>query len=88
MLDFSFGAVAMGYLIAAVFFLKFWSQTRDELFAVFAAAFALLSLEQVLIAWSGLPKEEQTWFYLIRLFAFLLIIAAILRKNTRRASSR
>jgi hypothetical protein len=84
MLNFSFGAVAMGHLIACVFFLKFWTRTRDQLFATFAAAFALLSLEQALIAWAGLPKEEQTWFYLLRLLAFVLIIAAILRKNKRR----
>jgi hypothetical protein len=85
MLPFSFGAVAMGHLVACVFFLKFWSRTRDELFAAFAAAFALFSLEQALIAWSGLPREEQTWFYLLRLLAFVLIIGAILRKNRRHA---
>lgn len=83
MLDFSFGAVAMGHLVACVFFLKFWTRTRDELFAVFAAAFGLFSLEQILIAWVGLPREEQTWFYLLRLLAFSLIIWAILRKNRR-----
>ena len=81
MLDFSFGAVAMGHLVACVFFLKFWTRTGDELFAVFAAAFALFALEQFLIAWAGLPKEEQTWFYLLRLLAFVLIIGAVLRKN-------
>jgi hypothetical protein len=85
MLDFSSGAVAMGYFVAGLFFLKFWSRTRDELFAAFAAAFGLLALEQLLLVSSGLPREEQTWFYLMRLVAFLLIIGAILRKNRRRA---
>jgi peptidoglycan/LPS O-acetylase OafA/YrhL len=85
MLDFSSGAVAMGYFVAGLFFLKFWARTRDELFAAFAAAFGLLALEQLLLVWSGLPREEQTWFYLMRLVAFLLIIGAILRKNRRRA---
>jgi hypothetical protein len=84
MLDFSFGAVAMGHLVACVFFLKFWSRTGDQLFAAFAAAFGLFSVEQFLIAVVGLPREEQTWFYLLRLLAFLLIIGAILRKNRRR----
>ena len=63
-------------------------RTRDPLFAAFAAAFGLFSLEQILIAWVGLPREEQTWFYLLRLFAFLLIIAAILRKNRYHAGGR
>ncbi|MDB5590341.1 DUF5985 family protein [Enterovirga sp.] len=85
MLDFSFGAVAMGHLVAFAFFLKFWRRTRDPLFAAFAAAFGLFALEQTLIAWAGLSKEEQTWFYLLRLAGFLLIIGAILRKNKRGA---
>ena len=85
MLDFSSGAVAMGYFVAGVFFLKFWSRTRDELFAAFAAVFGLMAFEQLLLVWSGLPREEQTWFYLMRLVAFVLIIGAILRKNRRRA---
>ena len=54
-------------------------------FAAFAAAFGLLAFEQLLLVWSGLPREEQTWFYLMRLVAFFLIIGAILRKNRRRA---
>ena len=83
MLDFSSGAVAMGYAVAGLFFLKFWSRTGEEVFVAFSAAFALLALEQVLLVWVGLPREEQTWLYLLRLLAFLLIIGAILRKNTR-----
>ena len=74
----------MGHLAACVFFLKFWSRTGDQLFAAFAAAFGLFSLEQFLIALAGLPREEQTWFYILRLLAFLLIIGAVLRKNRRR----
>ena len=35
------GAVAMASVVAALFFLRFWSQTRDHLFLFFAAAFAL-----------------------------------------------
>ena len=35
------GAVAMASFVATVFFLRFWTQTRDTLFLFFAAAFAL-----------------------------------------------
>ena len=78
------GAVTMGYLVAALFFLRFWTRSRDTLFLAFAGAFALLAVNQALVVLSGTPREEQGWIYLIRLLGYLLIIAAIVRKNLRR----
>ena len=77
------GLVAMGQLVAALFFLRFWSRTRDQLFLAFAAAFALMALNQALVVLLGVPREEQSVFYLLRLAAFLLIIVAIVSKNVR-----
>lgn len=85
MIDFLNGLLTMGYLVAGVFFLKFWRRTGDRLFAVFSGAFGLLALEQALLAWEGVPREEQTWIYLLRFVAFLLIIAAVARKNSARS---
>ncbi|WP_338501451.1 DUF5985 family protein [Sphingomonas kaistensis] len=79
--DFLAGMLAGGFLIAAVFFLRFWRQTGDGLFASFAGAFALLGLAQALLTLGGFPAEERSWIYLIRLSAFLLILAAIYSKN-------
>jgi membrane-associated PAP2 superfamily phosphatase len=87
MLNFSYGVAATGYVVAAVFFAKFWSRTRDTLFGWFASAFGLLALEQALLSWEGVPREEQTWVYLLRLGAFLLIIVAVARKNGRARTS-
>lgn len=75
------GALAALYAVAGLFFLSFWKRTRDALFASFALAFALLALNQTVLALGGLEREEQSWVYLLRLLAFLLIIAAIVRKN-------
>jgi hypothetical protein len=83
MLNFSYGLAAMGYLVAAVFFAKFGARTGDSLFHWFGSAFGLLALEQTLLAWEGVPREEQTWLYLLRLGAFVLIIIAVVRKNRR-----
>ncbi len=83
MSEFIWGLITMGYLIAGLFFLRFWVRTRDSLFAAFSAAFWLLALNQGLVAISGVPREEQTWFYLLRLVAFLIIIAAVVAKNLR-----
>jgi hypothetical protein len=79
------GAVTMGYLVAALFFLRFWARSRDALFLAFAGAFALLALNQALVVLSAAPREEQGWIYVIRLAGYLLIIAAIVRKNLRGA---
>jgi hypothetical protein len=87
LLDFISGAITMGFLICGLFFLRFWSRTRDQLFLAFAIAFWVLAAGQALLALSGIPQEERSPLYLFRLAAFLLIIVAILRKNLRRGGS-
>lgn len=82
--DFLSGAVAFGFVIAGLFFLRFWRRTRDSLFLAFAFAFWLLGAGQALLTLADVLVEERSWLYLFRLAAFTLIIAAILRKNRRR----
>jgi hypothetical protein len=53
------------------------------LFAAFTCAFWLLALNQGLVALAGIPREEHSWIYLIRLLAFAFIIVAIIHKNRR-----
>ena len=78
------GALVVGYLTAGLFFLRFWRQTGDRLFAAFAAAFALLAINQAVPVLFGIPSESQGYVYLFRLAGFALIIWAILRKNMKR----
>lgn len=75
------GANTAGYLIVAVFFLRFWRRTRDGLFLAFALAFSLLGLGQAILALANIPTEERGSLFLIRLAAFALILIAIVRKN-------
>ncbi len=79
--DFLGGAVAMGFGIAALFFLQFWRRTRVGLFLAFAGSFLLLGITQALLTLSGIPIEERSWLYLLRLLAFLLILAALWWQN-------
>ena len=79
--DFFSGFLAAGFLVSALFFLRFWSRAKDGLFLAFAFAFVLLALQQILTAFLGLPEEDRTWIYVLRLIAFSTIIFAILRKN-------
>lgn len=77
------GMITMGFLVAALFFFRFWARTRDLLFATFGAAFLLLAINQATVALALLPREEQPYVYLLRLVAFGLLIVAIVRKNVR-----
>lgn len=79
--DFLSGAVAAGFFVCSLFFLRFWRRTHDELFMAFALAFALLGLGQSILALANIPTEEKGSIYLIRLAAFAVIIVAVLRKN-------
>jgi Family of unknown function (DUF5985) len=85
--EFIAGVIAMGYFIAGLFFLRFWSRTRERLFAIFTAAFWLLAVSQTLVATAGIPREERSWIYLLRLAAFTLIIIGIVAKNVRGSRS-
>jgi hypothetical protein len=48
---------------------------------LFAAAFAMLGLNYLLLAAGDRQSEFRPYLYLIRLAAFLLIIVAIVDKN-------
>jgi hypothetical protein len=86
MFDFIFGLTTMGYLVAGLFFAKFWNRTGDPLFAIFAIAFWLLAINQALLSVIAVPREEQSWTYLLRLAAFSLIAVAIVYKNATHRS--
>ena len=82
--DFLSGAVAFGFLVCALFFLRFWRRTRDQLFMAFALAFALLGANQTVLALANIPTEHRGVLFLVRLAAFALILVAIIRKNRGR----
>ena len=79
--DFLSGAVALGFFVCALFFLRFWRRTHDELFVAFGLAFALLGTGQSVLALASIPDEERGSLYLFRLLAFAIILFAIARKN-------
>ena len=85
--DFLGGAVAMGFAVAALFFLKFWRRTREVLFLAFSAAFLLLGATQALLTLAEIPVEERSWVFLLRLAAFLLILGAMWWQNRRGAGT-
>jgi hypothetical protein len=75
------GAVVMASMVAALFFLRFWRQTRDRFFLLFSLAFALDALTRLVLALSDIPNEQEPFYYLGRLATFGLILLAIIDKN-------
>ncbi|HVB35916.1 MAG TPA: DUF5985 family protein [Candidatus Acidoferrales bacterium] len=78
---FLLGVIVTTSLTAGVFFLKFWRHTRDSLFLAFAIAFIVEGLNRAAVLFAARPNEGSPLIYIVRLFAFLLILAAILKKN-------
>ncbi|GAB4193459.1 MAG: hypothetical protein OHK0022_08370 [Roseiflexaceae bacterium] len=78
---FAMGMIAMGFGVAGMFFLRFWKDTRDQLFAIFALAFFVFSLNRLGLAVIGQSNEAFTSLYVIRLIGFLFILVAIINKN-------
>jgi hypothetical protein len=77
------GVLCAGYAVASLFFLRFWRQSNDRLFLFFATAFALLTVQRLALAWAVHGGRETFWMYVMRLAAFLLILAGIVDKNRR-----
>jgi len=74
----------MGFLVAMGFFFRFWRESRDRLFALFALAFMLLAANRVLLVMLQEDREASLAPYVVRLLAFIIIVAAIIDKNVRR----
>lgn len=75
------GLFTCAALVAALFFLRFWRDSRERLFGSFAAAFALMAVSSLLpVIWDSL-NDERPAVYLPRLAAFGVIILGVLRKN-------
>ncbi len=73
------GALMAGYLVVALFFLRFYRETGDRLFAIFASAFFLMAVQRLALFYYG--ELAGAWVYGLRLVAFLLILFAIIDKN-------
>lgn len=78
------GALAVAAWVAGLFFLRYWRLARDRFFLFFTAAFWIMAINWTALAAIAPTEETRHYFYVIRLFAFLLIIVAIVDKNRHR----
>ena len=73
-------------LVIALFFFRYWQQTRDRLFLIFAAGFLTFAVSRLILAFLDETDEGRVFVYMLRLLAFTLILAAIIDKNRSRAA--
>jgi len=77
------GAIAVGWLIAGLFFFRFWRSTRDRFFLWFALSFWIESANRIALGLRA-GSENDALFYGFRLVAYGLILLAIWQKNRPR----
>jgi uncharacterized membrane protein HdeD (DUF308 family) len=81
---FLLGFIAAISLVAALFFLRFWRETRDPLFLAFSLFFGLQAIMHGIVLDFARPNQGTPWLFVPRLLSIVVIVAAILGKNTRK----
>jgi hypothetical protein len=76
------GAIAAASFVIALFFLRFWRNTRDSFFLLFALSFALEGADRAASTFLQL-EDSNPALYGVRLLAYALILVAIWQKNRR-----
>ena len=81
------GGIATACLIAGLFFFRFWRTSGDRFFLFFALSFWIEGAQRFVVFQIVGADEASPLYYLPRLVAYGLIIAAIVDKN-RKSSER
>lgn len=81
MSEFVSGASMMGMAVIALFFVRYYRQSRDRLFLLFAIAFGILAANRILLGITDPAADYRPLLYAVRLSAFLIILVAIIDKN-------
>lgn len=75
------GAICMGSALIGLFFLRFWSTTRDRFFLYFSLSFFVEAAHRAWFYADAGVREDSPYHYLIRLLSYGLILWAIWEKN-------
>ena len=77
------GGIATACLIAGLFFFRFWRTSGDRFFLFFALSFWIEGAQRFVVFQIIGVDEASPLYYLPRLVAYGLIIAAIVDKNRK-----
>lgn len=86
MTAFVLGASASACLAIAVFFLRFWKDTGDRLFAAFAGAFFVFGVNRLILTLTDENEDGRVYAYVLRFLAFMLVVWGIVDKNRSSAT--
>jgi len=78
------GAIAAGWMVAGLFFFRFWRRTQDRFFLWFALSFWLEAGNRVALGLRDGFAEDSPMLYGVRVVAYGLILLAIWQKNRPR----
>jgi hypothetical protein len=79
--EFLLGALVMGDVVLALFFLQYWRVTRDRFFLFFTWSFVVGAASRLVLAVHLGNDEFEPLVYLIRLLSYAIILVAIIDKN-------
>jgi hypothetical protein len=80
---FLLGGLAMGDLIAAMFFAKYWKTTKDRFFFYFTVSFGVEVVCRYLLMYTTFNSESEPLVYSLRLLSYTIILVGIADKNRR-----
>ena len=80
------GALVMACLVIGLCFLRFWKSSRDSFFLYFALAFWIQGAQWLHSGLHAHLTDYSPIYYLMRLVAYTLIVAAIVQKNLQTRS--
>jgi uncharacterized membrane protein HdeD (DUF308 family) len=78
---FLLGFIAGCSLVAVLFFLRFWRDTRDTLFIGFAVFFLIQGCIDVLALAKSQPNVASPWIFCLHFASTLAVLLVILWKN-------
>ena len=81
------GGIAVAFAMIGVCFVRFWRTSRNRLFLLFAISFFLLTAERIVLVLVNPDDEFAPYIYMIRLAAFVVIIAGIVDQNRKGGSA-
>ena len=81
--EFLMGGIAVASFVAGLFFFRFWLHTRDRFFVFFALSFWMEAVNRFAMILFLEPNEDVPGYYVVRLVAYGLIVAAIVDKNRK-----
>ncbi len=75
------GVYMATFMASALIFFRVWRKVRDRFFWLFGWACLVLAIERIPLIFVDPAIEENSWVYIFRLLAFILILVAVVDTN-------